>query len=153
MLDSFHVCLPVLSHWGRGSDLSMLCYAQQATMSKHCRNNIKSMSKKWRTFGCIWDRQTHPKSVLPDCSTRQTSITSSLCRWIGETAMAEAKALRKIKGEERPHPTSLQGILEPPVVKGKQELKDFAHLQTLCILLTSTYCVEPRPRLALSAKG
>ncbi|KAL3131285.1 hypothetical protein ABBQ38_000578 [Trebouxia sp. C0009 RCD-2024] len=38
-------------------------------------------------------------------------------RWAGETAAVEAKALRKVKGDEKVHPTSLHAIREPPPVK------------------------------------
>ena len=40
-----------------------------------------------------------------------------MCRWVGEAAVAEAKALRKVKGDEKVHPTSIHAIREPPPVK------------------------------------
>ena len=40
-----------------------------------------------------------------------------MCRWVGEAALVEAKALRKVKGDEKVHPTSLHAIREPPPVK------------------------------------
>ena len=42
-----------------------------------------------------------------------------MCRWTGEVAAVEAKALRKVKGDEKVHPTSIQAIREPPAVKGQ----------------------------------
>ena len=40
-----------------------------------------------------------------------------MCRWSGEAAAVEAKALRKVKGDEKVHPTSIHAITEPPPVK------------------------------------
>lgn len=45
------------------------------------------------------------------------------CRWTGEIAAVEAKALRKVKGDEKVHPTSIQAIREPPQVKGNPHLQ------------------------------
>ena len=42
-----------------------------------------------------------------------------MCRWTGETAAVEARALRKVKGDEKVHPTSIHAIREPPQVKGE----------------------------------
>ena len=40
-----------------------------------------------------------------------------MCRWSGEAAAVEAKTLRKVKGDEKVHPTSIHAITEPPPVK------------------------------------
>lgn len=52
------------------------------------------------------------------------------CRWTGEAAVVVAKGLRKVKGDEKVHPTSLHAIQEPPPVKGESQAasKSFTYL-------------------------
>ena len=61
---------------------------------------------------------------------------SSACRWIGEAAVVEAKALRKVKGDEKAHPTSIHAIREPPPVKRMSLILLLSSLSIFLLLLS-----------------
>ena len=66
---------------------------------------------------------------LPNSLPNQAVLVTHACRWTGEVAAVEAKALRKVKGDEKVHSTSIQAIREPPQVKGNPQLQLLPLLQ------------------------
>ena len=63
-----------------------------------------------------------------------------MCRWSGEAAVAEAKALRKVKGDEKVHPTSIYAIREPPPVKRMSRIAVGTIVTLINQLLQKIYC-------------
>ncbi|KAL0019631.1 hypothetical protein WJX77_005620 [Trebouxia sp. C0004] len=69
----------------------------------------------WMCHGCLF-RSARPEPQDIGGQAREEGLVP-MDKWSGEIAAAEAKALRKIRGEEKPHPSSIHGIRDPPVVK------------------------------------
>ncbi|KAA6424010.1 MAG: enhancer of isoform C [Trebouxia sp. A1-2] len=69
----------------------------------------------WMCHGCLFrSARPEPQDIGGQA---QEKGPVPMDKWIGEVAAAEAKALRKIRGEEKPHPTSIHSLRDPPVVK------------------------------------
>lgn len=63
--------------------------------------------------------EKHTDKAMVESSPHRLNGGKVMCRWTGETAAVEARALRKVKGDEKVHPTSIHAIREPPQVKGE----------------------------------
>lgn len=96
-----------------------------------CLSVCSQFSEKWLVYNM--------SSLLCISLSFQCNVQCGMARWTGEMAAVEAKAVRKIRGEEKPHPTSIQSIREPPEVQCTPSL--LLNIFMRCHLLAAVACI------------